>query len=121
MIIIAYDCQWVPVDDGWKYLHVWNDIKKNQIIALKLTDYENKSTSKKFLKDNLRIGSAKAMVSDLKPGCREIANELNIRLQYCTRHFDRLLSCKFQKDLKKIKDKFIGKLIKTILTFLILN
>lgn len=107
---IAYDCQWVPVDDGWKYLHVLTDINKNQIIALKLTDDENKLTSKKFLKDNLRIGSAKAMVSDLKPGYREIANELGIKLQYCTRHFDRLLSRKIQKDLKKIKDKFIGKI-----------
>ena len=69
-----------------------------------------KKTSKKFLMDNLRIGSAKAMVSDLKPGYREIANELGIKLQYCTRHFDRLLSRKIQKDLKKIKDKFTGKI-----------
>ena len=64
---------------------------------------------KKFLKDNLRIGSAKAIVTDLKPGYREIANELKIKLQYCTRHFDRLISRKIQKDLKKIKEKFIGK------------
>ena len=21
---IAYDCQWIPVDDGWKYLHVFD-------------------------------------------------------------------------------------------------
>ena len=56
---------------------------------------------KKFLKDNLRIGSAKAMVTDLKPGYREIAHELKIKLQYCIRHFDRLISRKIQKDLKK--------------------
>ena len=42
---------------------------------------------KKFLKDNLRIESAKAMVTDLKPGYREIAHELKIKLQYCIRHF----------------------------------
>lgn len=106
---IAYDCQWIPVDEGWTYLHVLTDIKKNQIIALKLTKDEKKQTSKKFLKDNLRIGSAKAIVTDLKPGYREIANELKIKLQYCTRHFDRLISRKIQKDLKKIKEKFIGK------------
>lgn len=97
---VAYDSQWVPVDKGWSYLHVLSDIKKNEIIAMEMTTDEEKSTIKRFLKDNLRIGGAKAMVTDLKPDYNSILNELKIKHQLCTRHFDRLLSRKIQKDLK---------------------
>lgn len=98
---IAYDAQWIPVDEGWSYLHVLSDVKKNEIIALEMTMDEEKSTVKRFLKDNLRIGGAKGMVTDLRPDYHTIMKELNIKHQFCTRHFDRLLSRKIQKDLKR--------------------
>ena len=100
---VSFDVQWIPVDEGWNYLHVLTDIDKNEIVAIKLTKDEETNTSTNFVKEALRIGSAKAIVTDLKPGYLKISNELNMKHQLCSIHFRKAVSEKIRKILSRHK------------------
>ena len=68
---VSYDVQWVPVDKGWVYLHVLVDLDSKNIIALELTEDEEKETTEKFFKKSFNA-MPQAMVTDLKPGYHEL-------------------------------------------------
>ena len=108
---VSYDVQWIPVDKGWVYLHVLVDLDSKNIIALELTEYEEKETTEKFFKKSFNA-MPQAMVTDLKPGYHElIYDELHIEHQQCKYHFKNAFSRKITKEINKIKNMKIGEIL----------
>ena len=68
---VSYDVQCIPVDKGWVYLHVLVDLDSKNIIALELTEDEEKETTEKFFNKSFNA-MPQAMVTDLKPGYHEL-------------------------------------------------
>ena len=52
---VSYDCQWIPVDSGWKYFHVLTDTISKKIITIELTDNEEKETNESFFEKNWNV------------------------------------------------------------------
>lgn len=108
---VSYDVQWIPVDKGWVYLHVLVDLDSKNLIALELTEDEEKETTEKFFKKSFNA-MPQAMVTDLKPGYHElIYDELHIEHQQCKFHFKKAFSRKITKELNKIKNMKIGEIL----------
>lgn len=108
---VSYDVQWVPVDKGWVYLHVLVDLDSKNIIALELTEDEEKETTEKFFKKSFNA-MPQAMVTDLKPGYHElICDEFHIEHQQCKFHFKNAFSRKITKELNKIKNIKLGEIL----------
>ena len=108
---VNYDVQWIPTDSGWSYLHMAIDNKTKNIIAVQLTENEEKETTKNFFKKSFQV-YPKVIITDLKPGYHElIKNELGIDHQGCTIHFRKALNRKIRKELNKIKNKIQGMIL----------
>jgi transcription elongation factor Elf1 len=108
---ISYDVQWIPVDKGWVYLHVLVDLDSKNIIALELTEDEEKETTEKFFKKSFNA-MPQAMVTDLKPGYHElIYDKFHIEHQQCKFHFKNAFSRKITKEINKIKNMKIGEIL----------
>ena len=102
---VNYDVQWIPVDGEWKYLHMLIDYKSRKIIAVELTDDEEKGTIEAFFEKSFNI-LPELMITDSKGGYHElIKNKLGIEHQECTSHFKKAVSRKIRKELNKIKNK----------------
>ena len=87
------------------------DNKTKNIIAVQLTENEEKETTKNFFKKSFRV-YPKVIITDLKPGYHElIKNELGIDHQGCTIHFRKALNRKIRKELNKIKNKIQGMIL----------
>ena len=54
---VNYDCQWIPVDEGWMYLHVLIDNSNRKVISMELTHDEEKETIKSFFSKKLESAS----------------------------------------------------------------
>ena len=101
---ISYDVQWIPVDKGWVYLHVLVDLDSKNIIALELTEDEEKESTEKFFKKSFNA-MPQAMGTDLKPGYHElIYDKFHIEHQQCKFHFKNAFSRKITKEINKIKN-----------------
>ena len=108
---VNYDVQWIPTDSGWSYFHMLIDNQTKKIIAVELTEDEEKETTKNFFKKVFRC-YPKVMITDLKPGYHElIKDELNIEHQGCKIHFKKALNRKIRKELNKIKNKIQGSIL----------
>ena len=108
---VSYDVQWIPVDKGWVYLHVLVDLDSKNIIALELTEDEEKETTEKFFKKSFNA-MPQAMVTDLKPGYHElIYDKFHIEHQQCKFHFKNAFSRKITKEINKIKNMKIGEIL----------
>ena len=108
---VNYDVQWIPTDSGWSYFHMLTDNQTKKIIAVELTEDEEKETTKNFFKKVFRC-YPKVMITDLKPGYHElIKDELNIEHQGCKIHFKKALNRKIRKELNKIKNKIQGSIL----------
>lgn len=108
---VNYDCQWVPVDSGWIYLHVAINTKTKKIIAVELTEDEEKGTLRKFFKKTFKI-NPKVIITDGKPGYHElIKDEMGIEHQECIIHFRKSVTRKINKELGTIKNRIKGSLL----------
>ena len=108
---VNYDVQWIPTDTGWSYFHMLIDNQTKKIIAVELTEYEEKETTKNFFKKVFKC-YPKVMITDLKPGYHElIKDELDIEHQGCKIHFKKALIRKIRKELNKIKNKIEGSIL----------
>ena len=100
---VNYDCQWIPVDEGWMYLHV--------LIAVELTSDEEKETIKSFFEKSWKV-RPKVMITDSKVGYHElIKDELRIEHQECIIHFKKSLNRKIRKEINKIKNRIKGSIL----------
>lgn len=108
---VNYDVQWIPTDSGWSYFHMIIDNKTKKIIAVQLTEDEEKETTKEFFKNVFRA-YPKVIITDLKPGYHElIKNEMGIDHQGCVIHFRKALTRKIRRELNKIKNKIQGMIL----------
>ena len=71
---VNYDVQWIPTDSGWSYFHMLTDNQTKKIIAVELTEDEEKETTKNFFKKVFRC-YPKVMITDLKPGYHELIKD----------------------------------------------
>ena len=101
---------YLQIKDGF-YLHVLVDLDSKNIIALELTEDEEKETTEKFFNKSFNA-MPQAMVTDLKPGYHElIYDELHIEHQQCKYHFKNAFSRKITKEINKIKNMKIGEIL----------
>ena len=108
---VNYDCQWIPVDEGWMYLHVLIDNHNKKVIAVELTQDEEKETIKSFFEKSWKV-PPKVMITDSKVGYHElIKDELGIEHQECIIHFRKAFNRKIRKELNKIKNKIKGSIL----------
>ena len=108
---VNYDCQWIPVDEGWMYLHVLIDNHNKKVIAIELTPDEEKQTIKSFLEKSWKV-RPKVMITDSKVGYHElIKDELRIEHQECIIHFKKSLNRKIRKEINKIKNRIKGSIL----------
>ena len=108
---VNYDCQWIPVDEGWMYLHVLIDNSNRKVISMELTHDEEKETIKSFFQKSWKV-PPKVMITDSKVGYHElIKDELKIEHQECLIHFKKSLNRKIKKEINKIKNKIKGSIL----------
>ena len=108
---VNYDVQWIPTDSGWSYFHMMVDYRTKEIIAVELTEDEEKETTEEFFKKVFFV-YPKVIITDLKPGYHELINDkMGIEHQECTIHFKKALNTKIRKELNKIKNKIQGSIL----------
>ena len=84
------------------------DYRTKEIIAVELTEDEEKETTEEFFKKVFFV-YPKVIITDLKPGYHELINDkMGIEHQECTIHFKKALNTKIRKELNKIKNKIQG-------------
>ena len=87
------------------------DYRTKEIIAVELTEDEEKETTEEFFKKVFFV-YPKVIITDLKPGYHELINDkMGIEHQECTIHFKKALNTKIRKELNKIKNKIQGSIL----------